>query len=547
MIINWLLYSILVGGILAIAGNAFEYGARALRLPTRWVWIAVMVLSTICSALTLAKGLVRHPSTEPAMAYAVPAFGSTPNAEAAPMRVWNAQESARVRSWNRPKPTQLQPVIESVLNSTGGLPAAIGVDERSFRVFDTPLLITCGALALLGMVTLAVTLARLSGVAYALDHAVVEGVPVLLSRNIGPALLGVTRFHVVLPRWVTEMPSADVRTILAHEQEHALAGDPTLTLGALVMAALQPWNPALWFALARLRLATEADCDARVLGLDGDVRRYGHLLVNVYQRAQSGLSPLTSFVTRTSQLEARIRRMVSRAPKSFSPTTIGAFAAAVMLCTLAYGLEVTAQRSHVFGWPPMDSAVAMVPAAPQARPKPREQADATPRANADSTKPALKVVRTGSEDEELTKIMNRLNAWNPAQQKTKAGSATTPARKAMPDTALSVPKGIRKYYDIRQTDPTPLRYSDSAMTAGLRAIATDSAKAERQRINVKLDAIKQRPDTVRVAPVKGRGAAAPAGRVSSPGRSTNPVFYAPRRMAGLADSARRITVPDSTR
>lgn len=342
MIINWLLYSLMVGGILAIAGIAFEFGARAMRLPTRWVWIVVMSLGTMLSAMKLGKGLLAH-EERVVSAYAVPTAESAIDSDSVPARVWSAREVARSRPQSV-RQSLIPPVVYKVLNSTGGLTAAIGVNEESYRSYNLPLLIGCGAFTLLALVVLAVTFARLNGVAYALDHGMVEGVSVLLSRNIGPALLGITRFRVVLPRWVTEMPAADVRTILAHEQEHALAGDPTLTLAALVMTALQPWNAAMWFMLSRIRLATEADCDARVLGVDGDVRRYGHLLVNVYQRSQPGLSPLTSFVTRTSQLEARVRRMVTRAPVAFSAKTFGAVASALLLCSLAYSIEVTAQR-----------------------------------------------------------------------------------------------------------------------------------------------------------------------------------------------------------
>lgn len=326
MIINWLLYSVLVASILAAAGYAFEYAVRSLRLPTRWIWISVMLLSTACSAVTLFKRVAPLGKASAAPAYAYDQPGGQP--------VWSG-------------PIEQLPltIIETVFGNVGRLTASVGVDELAWVSLDNPVLATCGVCALIGLVALCVTVARLSGVAYALNHAVVEEVPVLLSRNIGPALIGVFRFRVVLPYWATEMSSADLRTILKHEQQHALAGDPTLTLTGLFILALQPWNPALWVALSRLRLAIESDCDARVLGADGDVRRYGELLVSVYERAQSGLAPLTAFVARTSQLEARIRRMVDDAPKTFSPKTVTALTMAFALGAMAFSIEVTAQKT----------------------------------------------------------------------------------------------------------------------------------------------------------------------------------------------------------
>lgn len=328
MILNWMLYTLLVTGILVAAGYAFEYAARALRLPTRWVWVAVIALSTLFSAITLGTRI----------------SGAGPRSS-----TYNAlQRDASFRSAANAGNTINELLgtykVQRVYTALTGRRAILGFDERALQPFNIPLLILSGSLAGVGLMVLCIAFARLSGVAYALDHAIVEGVPVLLSRNIGPALLGIVRFRIVLPRWVTTLPQADIQTILTHEQEHALAADPAVTLSSLVPVALQPWNVPIWVALSRLRLATETDCDARVLGPDGDARSYGRVLLKVYQRSQSGFMPMPALVTRTSHLESRIRRMMETAPKSFSPRTISALAGAITLCVIATSFEVTAQR-----------------------------------------------------------------------------------------------------------------------------------------------------------------------------------------------------------
>src|SRR5262249_47224216 len=106
----------------------------------------------------------------------------------------------------------------------------------------------------------------------------VDGVPVLVSGDTGPAVVGLLRSCIVLPRWAVDADPEARRLVLEHEQEHVRAGDPRLIALALVAAALMPWNPAVWWQLRRLRLAVEVDCDARVLRRRGDVRAYGAVL-----------------------------------------------------------------------------------------------------------------------------------------------------------------------------------------------------------------------------------------------------------------------------
>ena len=95
---------------------------------------------------------------------------------------------------------------------------------------------------------------------------------------------------------------------------------------------LTPWNPALWWQLRRLRLAVEADCDARVLRRRADVRAYGSVLLEVGRRASRGrLAAAAAFAEPVSTLERRIRIMT--APRVRRPLLraagLGALAAAL--------------------------------------------------------------------------------------------------------------------------------------------------------------------------------------------------------------------------
>ncbi len=229
----------------------------------------------------------------------------------------------------------------------------VGVNERATRHLDTPLLVACAVMALLAVTIISLAIARQRRMAATLERADVLDTPVLVSRDIGPALLGVFRYTIVLPRWTLELPAADLRTILTHEHQHTATRDPALLLCGLLLVALQPWNVALWMAWSRLRLATELDCDARVLASQQDARAYGHVLVRVYERSAHRMLPLSALVSRRSHLETRIRRMMERPRRTWSLTTVCALVCALVgvlaAGTAAVTFDVTAQRSSPRG------------------------------------------------------------------------------------------------------------------------------------------------------------------------------------------------------
>jgi hypothetical protein len=72
-----------------------------------------------------------------------------------------------------------------------------------------------------------------------------------------------------------------------------------------------PWNPAMWYALRRLRTAIEVDCDRRVLRAFPDVRRYGALLVDVARRAVGSSLAVAGFSERAAPLARRIQAMTA--------------------------------------------------------------------------------------------------------------------------------------------------------------------------------------------------------------------------------------------
>lgn len=137
----------------------------------------------------------------------------------------------------------------------------------------------------------------------------IDGVDVLVSEDVGPAVVGFLRSRIVLPAWAVDAPVEQRTMIVRHEREHVTAGDPRLLLFAAFATVVVPWNPVAWLMARRLRLAIETDCDRRLLGRGGvDLRGYAELLLAVGARRSrpayaAGLSMGRPF------LEERIDRM----------------------------------------------------------------------------------------------------------------------------------------------------------------------------------------------------------------------------------------------
>jgi len=143
----------------------------------------------------------------------------------------------------------------------------------------------------------------------------VDGHPVLLTTDIGPAVVGVLRPTILLPAWAFALGEADRRLMLEHEAEHVRARDPMLIAFAAWALALFPWNPAVWFVVKRLRLAIEIDCDRRVLGRrSADARDYGLLLLTVGARSANRLRFAASLAEPRRFLEQRILAMTTARP-----------------------------------------------------------------------------------------------------------------------------------------------------------------------------------------------------------------------------------------
>jgi TonB family protein len=267
MIMAWLTYCVLVSGLLAGAAWVAERAMRAQGWPGRWPW-AVALAGSI--GLPLGAWLRPAPAPEVASSSGLPFPGVY--------------------------------VMESIPMLTFQPAAAAGPP------WETVLLLAWAAASGALLLYLAWSGLRVRAEGRRWSRREVEGVEVLVSESTGPAALGLFRGRVVLPEWALAMDERLRRLLVLHEAEHVRAKDPQLAVAGLVTCALMPWNPVLWWQLARLRLAIEMDCDERVLRRSNDTAGYGSLLLEVGQRRARLAVGLAESRT---MLERRIR-MITR-------------------------------------------------------------------------------------------------------------------------------------------------------------------------------------------------------------------------------------------
>lgn len=282
MITAWILYAMVVGGLLGAGGLALEKVLRTHGRPTRWVWTGTLLLSV-----------------------------------AWPLAHWAWQNRAERVEPAAPAPSLAMSSAELAPDVLPLEPVTVQVGPESvLRMLDGPILaawtLATGVLVLFFLFLFL----RTHGLRKRWGRGRVGGQAVLFSDEWGPAVVGFLRPQIVLPEWCRDMDAWAVRVILDHELEHVRAGDLRLMVLTGLLPVLFPWHLPVWWQLARLRTAVEGDCDLRVLGRHpGKTRPYVDLLLDVGQ-GSPGRRPLAAMLSEPYEtLKRRIRIMTMPLPK----------------------------------------------------------------------------------------------------------------------------------------------------------------------------------------------------------------------------------------
>lgn len=321
MLALWMLYATLVGALVMGAAWALE---RAVDRRRRWLWGGAIGLGAV-----------------------------------APVLVPFLREALSA-------PSGLEMTFGPASPVVGGALSELAVPAAASQVGWSPDAVLAGAwigASCVILATVVVGLVRLGRMSRSWSRRVVDGVPVLVSRDVGPAVIGVRTPEVVVPEWVLELPDAERALVLAHEDEHRRRYDPSLLALALVAPVAMPWNAALWWGFLRLREAVETDCDRRVLARrPGGAVSYARLLVDVGARTIGQVPLGAGFGERSSSLERRVRLMLDRA-SDLDWRGLGIRAAlAVTLVVAACSLEVNVNLDEPEEETPAEFSAVEVPA-----------------------------------------------------------------------------------------------------------------------------------------------------------------------------------------
>jgi beta-lactamase regulating signal transducer with metallopeptidase domain len=306
MIGTWMLYSIVVTGLLAIAGNFAESACLLARRSTRGVWVFVLVGAIAIPIVAVARpdlGVVGVTGAKPPSSVS----GSKTRTVAISLKVLQATQSA------------------------GFLSRVAG----SLAPYDFLLLRVWSFGSALWLIIVLVSVTRVRRELTRWKESVLDGVGVCVSDDIGPALAGIFSYRIVVPAWVTSLSPEERAFVLAHEREHARVHDPAVIALSALLIGVMPWNAAVWYVQRRLRIAIELDCDTRVLRKLPDVRAYGSLLISVGERSLARLAPVASFAEPKSSLERRIAVMASASPNKPRFRAVLYVATALMLLVAA--------------------------------------------------------------------------------------------------------------------------------------------------------------------------------------------------------------------
>jgi bla regulator protein BlaR1 len=304
MIAAWMTYALVVALLVSCAALSAERIALLRRVQSRWIWVAAMLLTV---ALPLLFGWQGSRMTErPATNIAALARDQAPVYELTPI------------AW------------------VGG---AARVVERRFAL-DTWLLAGWSTMSALALVTLTMGWLQLRRRLQSATDERVDGVNVSISHDVGPAVVGIVRPRIVIPRWLLQQDVTTQRIVLAHELEHLRARDVRVLGAALLVAALIPWNLPVWWQLRRLRFAMEVDCDSRVLRGGQSRSKYATVLLHVATHLVPLRAAAAGLSESSSSLEERIRIM--HAPIRAHWRVLGALLGTCSVALIAAAANVNA-------------------------------------------------------------------------------------------------------------------------------------------------------------------------------------------------------------
>lgn len=289
MILTWMAAATLFALLVGAAALATESAARLLSRQGRATWVAALAVSVVWPAIVPFIATGRLVRLAPVVVGEGPVRSVAAHLPAIPHTVASHLDAVLISLW----------VLASLL-----MTLRLVVAQRA-----------------------------LSRISRSARMAEIDGHAVLITHDIGPAVVGIAAPRIAVPAWLTELDAPLRDLVLRHEREHCRSHDTVLLWLGAAAVALMPWNPAVWWQSRRLRLALELDCDARTLGNTEAATTYGKLLLLIAQRQRmTRLAPMLA--ESSSHLSRRIAAM-NRASVSNRPLRVALLGAAAAIAIIA--------------------------------------------------------------------------------------------------------------------------------------------------------------------------------------------------------------------
>jgi TonB family protein len=311
-----MLYAVVVGLLIVPAAWLADRAASLRRVPRRWGWVVALGIALALPMAAPLRDAARPDDVVTGIGGAM------------------SDQSGGTASWTV--------VVVGVRDGLAGFGSVLAS-------WDAWAATVWGASSAVVMIALVAGTATLRWRRRDWRPATASNTVVLVAQRTGPAVVGLVRPTIVLPAWALRLDDDDLALIVRHEREHIEAGDPWLVHAAAWALVVMPWNPAIWWMAARLRLAVELDCDARVVAHapnpSSEIAKYGDVLLQVATRHERRMTVVApAMFESTSSLSRRIATMCASPVGRRSTKAVIAGIGAACLIGAAFASPVPDER-----------------------------------------------------------------------------------------------------------------------------------------------------------------------------------------------------------
>lgn len=293
----WMIYAAAVAALLAAGGLALEKLCGRLGWARRFAWMGALTLAVV-----------------------VP-LTANPGQEGLPTRAGDDVEIRAAAAAALDGSSSVAAVARQA-SGDGGADVRTGSAGTSSALVSLAPLLAWALASLLGFTVLATVLLVSFRARRRWERRRIGHERVYVSQRFGPALVGIARPVIVVPRWVVRLGDAVGATVVRHEREHARAGDHLALLYAALILVMFPWSPPIWWMCRRLGAAVEIDCDRRVIASGVSAREYGDLLLEIGAGRQRGGLFALGMANSESLLERRLKTLAAGYGKTSLPVVI---------------------------------------------------------------------------------------------------------------------------------------------------------------------------------------------------------------------------------